>query len=88
MSEESEIRLKDKRSTIENEATWQIFGADVRRQCVERLTIVGKEQDSRRVMKWLAERGFRIIQSGPYTDREMHPNVDLTRFKFVAEREI
>lgn len=65
-----------------------LVGADVRRECIERLTVVGKMDDSRRVMEWLHSRGFRLVRSGPYTDREMHPMVDVKRFKFVAEREI
>lgn len=65
-----------------------LVGADIRRQVVERLTIVGQRKDSERVTKWLTERGFRFIQSGPYTDREMFPAVDVERFRFVVERVI
>jgi hypothetical protein len=65
-----------------------ILADSVDRQTIERLTVIGKIADSQRVMAKLHEFGFRIIQSGPYTDREMHPSVDMTRFKFVAEREI
>jgi hypothetical protein len=80
--------MREERSRIELNLSDLLFGADVRRQVIERLTIVGQSKDSERTMKWLAARGFRIVQSGPYTDREMFPTVDVERFKFVVEREV
>lgn len=65
-----------------------LIGADIRRQVVERLTIAGQRKDSERVTKWLTARGFRFVQSGPYTDRKMFPSVDVKRFKFIVERVI
>jgi hypothetical protein len=61
---------------------------EITRQQIERITIVGKMEDSKRVMEYLYQAGYRVIRSGPYTDREMFPQVDIERFKFVAEREI
>lgn len=75
-----------KASTLDLSAL--LVGAEVRRQCIERLTVIGQKKDSERVTAWLTERGFRFIQSGPYTDREMFPRVDVERFKFIVEREL
>lgn len=63
-----------------------LFNASIDRKVIERLTIVGQREDSERVTAWLADQGFRFVQSGPYTDREMFPAVDVSRFRFTVER--
>ena len=59
-----------------------------KRQMLERVRLVGPQDKSREVMEALALKGFRLIQSGPYTTRTMFPKVDPDRFLFIAERDI
>lgn len=59
-----------------------------KRQMLERVRLIGPQDKSRAVMEALARKGFRLIQSGPYTTKTMFPKVDPTRFLFIAEREI
>lgn len=54
---------------------------------VTRVRVVGPHEDSAKAFAWLAEQGFHVVRSGPYTDREMDPRVDVTRFLFIAERD-
>ena len=54
---------------------------------IERMTLVGPNSESKAVMQQLFEEGWRLIRSGPYSDREMFPAVDIDRFLFIAERE-
>jgi len=64
----------------------QLTGCDVSRETVERLTVVGPQSKGTEVLDVLWENGFRVMRSGPYTDRAMHPKVDVSRFLFIAER--
>lgn len=43
-------------------------------------------EESRTVGAEMYAEGFRLTRSGPYTDEKMHPDVDVTRFMFVAEK--
>lgn len=58
------------------------------RQTFERVTVVGPMSECQIKMMSLHDKGFRVIRSGPYTDAEMHPQVDVTRYKLVGEREV
>lgn len=58
------------------------------REVVERVRLVGPASESDSVTASLVAARFRITQAGPYSDREMYPAVDLTRFLFIAERQI
>ena len=55
---------------------------------VERITLIGPKDESKAAFDWLYENGYHTIRSGPYTDREMYPKVDIGRFLIVAEREV
>jgi hypothetical protein len=59
-----------------------------KRQMLERIRLVGPQAKSAEVMEALARKGFRLIQSGPYTTKSMFPKVDPDRFLFIAERDI
>ena len=59
-----------------------------KRQMLERIRLVGPQDKSREVMEALAEKGYRLIQSGPYTTKTMFPKVDPDHFLFIAEREM
>lgn len=59
-----------------------------KRQMLERVRLVGPQDKSREVMEALSRKGFRLIQSGPYTTKTMFPKVDPDRFLFIAERDI
>jgi len=56
------------------------------RELIERRNFVGPMSESGRIMAALHADNWRIIRSGPYTDRAMFPDVDITRFLFLAER--
>lgn len=60
----------------------------VARSVFEKLKLVGPMVDSKAVMTQLHEDGWRITQSGSYSDRKMFPKVDPTRFLYYAEREM
>lgn len=53
---------------------------------IERVQIVGKKDEYDNCLQWLQDNGYSIVRSGPYTDSQMYPKVDATRFLFVAER--
>lgn len=56
---------------------------------VRRLTLVGPQSERQALFDLLlATPGWRAVRSGPYTDREMWPEVDTERFLIVVEREI
>lgn len=61
-------------------------GCEVESEQMEKVTVVGPMELSREVMKKMHDSGFRIMRSGPYTDLDMHPKCDMTRFLFIAER--
>lgn len=54
----------------------------------EVLTLIGQQEDARDAMDWLHSEGYTIAQSGPYSNREMWPKVDVDRFKFIAWRDM
>lgn len=56
---------------------------------VEHLEIVcDKPDESKPLFDWLWSHGFRTKRVGPYTDGRMHPQLDMARILFTAEREI
>ncbi|MDQ3918735.1 MAG: hypothetical protein M3348_09685 [Acidobacteriota bacterium] len=55
---------------------------------LEEVRIVGPFADGSECLQWLYDNGFSVQRSGPYTDRDMHPDVDITRFLFTAVRKI
>src|SRR5262245_32421082 len=59
-----------------------------RRQTLERITLVGLRPQSDSVFNALTETGFCLECAGPYTDCEMAPAVDNSRFLIVAQKEI
>lgn len=58
----------------------------VKKTIIERLEVVGPGDSRRTILDELEEKGFNVVRSGPYTDKTMHPRVDVTRFLFIAER--
>lgn len=54
----------------------------------ERVVLIGPIGEGQEALEYLYDRGFMITRSGPYTDKKMHPRVDVTRFLYRAEREI
>ena len=46
--------------------------------------IVGKYEDGRQVLKWLHDHGAQLQRVGPYTDANIQPRVDPTRFLFYG----
>ncbi len=61
-------------------------GCLVVQQQVERLEVAGPEDKSLEATQQLIREGYRILRTGPYTDRKMYPKLDRTRFLIVAER--
>jgi hypothetical protein len=57
------------------------------RNIIERRRLVGPYADGKTVMQALHADGWRITRSGPYTNLKMFPDVDASRFLFIAERE-
>jgi hypothetical protein len=55
---------------------------------VERFRVVGPAAKAGEVMDALHANGFRLLRSGPYTNKQMHPRLDMDRFLYIAEREI
>lgn len=58
----------------------------VTKSIIERIKVVGPYESGQQVLDELFDKGFSVVRSGPYTDRKMHPTVDMTRFLFIAER--
>ncbi len=56
----------------------------MKRTLIERVEIVTSDRNA--AITDLTAEGYRIISSGPYTDAEMFPSVDVTRQQIVAER--
>ena len=63
-------------------------GWQIETSLIERVRIIGPYVDGQECLQWLFEHGYTVKRSGPYTDREMFPKVDIERFLFDAEREI
>lgn len=61
-------------------------GCYVIQQHVERLELSGPIDKSVEATAQLAREGYRVLRTGPYTDRHMYPKLDHTRFMIVAER--
>lgn len=53
---------------------------------IERLTVTGKYDEAERAVNWCYDNGYRIIRNGPV--RISAVEVDVERFKIVAEREV
>lgn len=58
------------------------------RRLLERVRMVGPMSKSKEVMAALYDSGFRMVQTGPYTNKRMFPKCDDKRFLFIAEREV
>lgn len=54
----------------------------------KQVKIVGQMEHAKPIMNELFNRGWRITRSGPYTDDDLFPKVDSSRFLFIAEMEI
>lgn len=52
---------------------------------IERGRFVGPMSEGQAVLKALHDDGWRTVRSGPYTDKQMHPRVDDSRFLFIME---
>lgn len=63
-------------------------GCEVERAVFEHIRVVGPTDLAEPAAATLASYGFRVTRSGPYTDREMHPTVDVKRFLFLGERQV
>jgi len=46
--------------------------------------IVGKHEDGQQVLKWLHDHAAQLQRVGPYTDADIHPRIDPTRFLFYG----
>jgi hypothetical protein len=53
---------------------------------IERVTVSGPRADHTAARERLRESGYELRRSGPYSDRDMHPRVDVERFLYIAER--
>lgn len=63
-------------------------GCTVNRKTVDRIEVVGPMPDSGPVYDRLRAMGYEVTRSGCYMDPEMPQGVDLTRFHYVAEKEV
>lgn len=61
---------------------------EIDRTFCERLRVVGPMSESKEAMLALHEMGYTLTRSGPYTDHETFPKADVTRFLYIAERDV
>lgn len=61
---------------------------DIERFTVEHVTGVVPIKDANACQQILAENGYKITASGAYTDHQMFPKVDSTRWQFHAEKRL
>lgn len=40
------------------------------------------------ILRAMHDDGWRTVRSGPYTDAEMFPRLDMYRFLFIMERDV
>lgn len=59
---------------------------NIHRKKIERIVITGSREDSKKAFDYCFKRGYDIKRSGP--KRINAVQIDTTRFKIVAEREI
>lgn len=61
-------------------------GLDVRTEQTDGISfsVVGDAEDRRKVIGKLLEAGANLTHSGPYTDAEISPDVDASRFLFCG----
>lgn len=64
----------------------ELPGFAISRETLEQVTIIGPQSKRKELFRFLDEGSFRVVRSGPYTDRKMFPRVDLTRVMIVAVR--
>ena len=57
-------------------------------QLFEHMTVIGPIVKSKEVMNGLFDDGWNITRQGPFTNDDMFPKFDRTRFLFVCEREV
>lgn len=50
--------------------------------------LVGPYAEGVKVLEHLHADGWRVTRSGPYTNKALFPKLDMSRFLFLAEREI
>ena len=63
------------------------YAAHVTERCtIQRLEVMGPMGERGAVLEALYADGFDVKRSGPYTDDEMSPKIDPTRFLITAER--
>ena len=55
---------------------------------IERVEIVDEERKRALIVSRLAEEGYRIVFTGPYSDAKTFPGVNLDWFHLEAEREV
>lgn len=78
--------LQEEPVAMDNPDVPKFPGCKVQLDHIQRVTIVGPYEKSNEVFDILFDSGFRIVRSGPYTDKAMHPKVDMKRFLFIADR--
>lgn len=61
---------------------------DIERFTIDHIAGVVPIKDANSCQQMLAENGYKITASGAYTDHQMFPNVDSTRWQFRAEKKI
>lgn len=55
---------------------------------IEHITGIVPIKDANACQQMLAENGYKLTASGAYTDHQMFPRVDSTRWQFRAEKKI
>lgn len=65
-----------------------VSGCNVLLKKFEHIRIIGPRELANKTREALNANGFIVTRSGPYSDVDMFPTVDSTRFLFMAEREV
>lgn len=55
---------------------------------IERVEIVDEERKRALIVSRLADKGYRIIFNGPYSDSNTFPGVNVDWFRLEAERDV
>lgn len=53
---------------------------------IRRVKITGKQCEAGKAFQWLEDQGFHVTRSGPFTNKNLWPDVDPARFLILAER--
>jgi hypothetical protein len=67
-------------------ASWTRYITEI--LAIERVTVVFPTSEINEVGEELYAQGYSIKRSGPYTDKDMFPKVDVTRQMWVCEKEL